>query len=188
MGVIKDYSLSQFNRFEENKKEENNKEENIKENSKEKLKKIEVKKKYNKTKDEKNRRRYGDIKIIDIKMNSQNNDNKYIYNKRLLFKRNYEFKINQTKLEAISNSMNVSKQNKVLERHKSYDNTFHVNNLEQKLIEETEQKLNGIIKEKGIPCFNINDYKILKTIGEGTNGIIYEVINKQTDKNMQLNK
>ena len=183
MGVIKDYSLSQFNRIEENKKEENNKEENTKENSKEELKKIEVKKKYNKTKDEKNRRRYGDIKIIDIKMNSQNNDNKYIYNKRLLFKRNYEFKINQTKLEAISNSMNVSKHNNALEKNKSYDNKgFHVNNLEQKLIEETEQKLNGIIKEKGILSFDINDYKILKTIGEGTNGKIYEVINKQTDK------
>ena len=183
-GVIKDYSLSQFNRIEEHKKEENNKEENTKENSNEKLKKIEVRKKYNKNRDENKRRRYGDIKIIDIKMNSQNNnENKYLNNKRLLFKRNFEFKINQTKLEAISNSVNVSRHNKALEKNKSYDNKgFHSNNLEKQLTEETEQKLNGIIKEKGISSFDINDYRILKTIGEGTNGIIYEVINKQTDK------
>jgi len=183
-GVIKDYSLSQFNRIEEHKKEENNKEENTKENSKEKLKKIEVRKKYNKHREENNRRRYGDIKIIDIKMNNQNNnENKYINNKRLLFKRNFELKINQTKLEAISNSVNVSKHNNALEKNKSYDNKgFYSNKLEKQLTEETEQKLNGIIKEKGIPSFDINDYKILKTIGEGTNGIIYEVVNKQTDK------
>ena len=184
MGIVKDYSITQFNKIEENKIEENNKEEKYTENNKEVFKKIEVNKKYNKNSDENNKRRYGNIKIKDIKINNLNNENnKCIKNKRLINRRNYELNIYQPNIETIQNGINTWKYKNVAEKNKSYYyNGFPVNNLEQQLNEEIEEKFRGIIKEKAIPLFDIKDYKKLKIIGEGTNGIIHEVINKQTEK------
>ena len=48
--------------------------------------------------------------------------------------------------------------------------------------------LNDIIQKSNLPSFNIEDYIIIKQIGDGTYGRIYEVIHKETNEKYAMKK
>ena len=78
---------------------------------------------------------------------------------------------------------------------KLYNNYNTENNKQKKesiikedLINNNEIKLKNIIEKINIKIFNIDEYKIIKSIGEGTYGNIYEVQNKISHKTLAMKK
>ena len=59
---------------------------------------------------------------------------------------------------------------------------------DNELNEQIKIKLKNIIEKINIKIFNIDEYKIIKSIGEGTYGNIYEVQNKISHKTLAMKK
>ena len=51
-----------------------------------------------------------------------------------------------------------------------------------------QQRLKTLLFRGRLPLFNVDNYTIVKTLGEGTNGVIYQVINNTTKKNYAMKK
>ena len=184
---IKNNNDGEGEKFDENKKEEEIK-----------IKKIEVKRK-NKDKDEDNvenkKPKFGNMKLIKLdtnKINSENSENKF-YNKKSIFKRRFKIKVNYSNLDVISGSKNLSLKNEKKQTNRSFDLDIKRDNKEFEIIDKDiinnpilynriENKIKKVIEKSNIPSFNIKEYKILKSIGEGTFGVIYEVMNKLTSE------
>ena len=51
-----------------------------------------------------------------------------------------------------------------------------------------QQRLKVLLFRGRLPLFNVDNYTIVKTLGEGTNGVIYQVVNNTTKKNYAMKK
>jgi len=51
-----------------------------------------------------------------------------------------------------------------------------------------QQRLKTLLFRGRLPLFNVDNYTIVKTLGEGTNGVIYQVVNNTTKKNYAMKK
>jgi len=62
----------------------------------------------------------------------------------------------------------------------SFENTILFNNI--------QQRLKHMLFRARLPLFNVDNYTIVKTLGEGTNGVIYQVVSNSTKKNYAMKK
>ena len=62
----------------------------------------------------------------------------------------------------------------------TFGNTILFNNI--------QQRLKHMLFRARLPLFNVDNYTIIKTLGEGTNGVIYQVVNNTTKKNYAMKK
>ena len=62
----------------------------------------------------------------------------------------------------------------------TFGNTILFNNI--------QQRLKHMLFRARLPLFNVDNYTIIKTIGEGTNGVIYQVVSNTTKKNYAMKK
>lgn len=60
--------------------------------------------------------------------------------------------------------------------------------INSKEMRKIERKINQILKNGKIDLFNIDDYNIMRQLGEGSYGIIYQVQEKETKKRYALKK
>ena len=56
------------------------------------------------------------------------------------------------------------------------------------LFNNTQQRLKHMLFRARLPLFNVDNYTIIKTLGEGTNGVIYQVVSNTTKKNYAMKK
>ena len=56
------------------------------------------------------------------------------------------------------------------------------------LFNNIQQRLKTLLFRGRLPLFNVDNYTIVKTLGEGTNGVIYQVVNNTTKKNYAMKK
>ena len=56
------------------------------------------------------------------------------------------------------------------------------------LYNNIQQRIKHLLFRGKLPLFNVDNYTIKKTLGEGTNGIIYQVVNNKTKKNYAMKK
>ena len=56
------------------------------------------------------------------------------------------------------------------------------------LYNNIQQRIKHLLFRGRLPLFNIDNYTIKKTLGEGTNGVIYQVTNNKTRKNYAMKK
>ena len=56
------------------------------------------------------------------------------------------------------------------------------------LYNNIQQRIKHLLFRGRLPIFNIDNYTIKKTLGEGTNGVIYQVMNNKTRKNYAIKK
>ena len=56
------------------------------------------------------------------------------------------------------------------------------------LYNNIQQRIKHLLFKGRLPLFNIDNYTIIKTLGEGTNGVIYKVTNNKTKKNYAMKK
>ena len=120
-------------------------------------------------------------------------------NDKIMFKRNYQFRQNVleiSKYKKIGNYNTYIENNKIIKINNNNNNDnesekqFEIIGKDilknPELFEQIKIKLIEIIRKNKLPSFNIEDYKKIKQIGEGTYGKIYEVINKKTNKKYAL--
>jgi serine/threonine protein kinase len=62
----------------------------------------------------------------------------------------------------------------------TFGNTILFNNI--------QQRLKHMLFRARLPLFNVDNYTIVKTLGEGTNGVIYQVVNNTTKKSYAMKK
>jgi hypothetical protein len=62
----------------------------------------------------------------------------------------------------------------------TFGNTILFNNI--------QQRLKHMLFRARLPLFNVDNYTIVKTLGEGTNGVIYQVVSNTTKKNYAMKK
>ena len=114
-----------------------------------------------------------------------------------IFKRNFKnFRIVIPKIEN-DYKTNIEKEEQSKIEKDNIDNNeedkkFEITGKEFKknleLYEEIYIKLSKIIKKTDLPSFNMKNYEILEQIGDGTYGIIYEVVHKETNKKYAMKK
>ena len=56
------------------------------------------------------------------------------------------------------------------------------------LYNNIQQRIKHLLFRGKLPLFNVDNYTIKKTLGEGTNGVIYQVMNNKTRKNYAMKK
>ena len=56
------------------------------------------------------------------------------------------------------------------------------------LFNNIQQRIKHVLFRGKLPLFNVDNYTIKKTLGEGTNGVIYQVMNNKTRKNYAMKK
>ena len=56
------------------------------------------------------------------------------------------------------------------------------------LFNNIQQRIKHLLFRGRLPLFNVDNYTIQKTLGEGTNGVIYHVVNNNTKKNYAMKK
>jgi serine/threonine protein kinase len=56
------------------------------------------------------------------------------------------------------------------------------------LYNNIQQRIKHLLYRGRLPLFNVDNYTIKKTMGEGTNGVIYHVMNNKTKKNYAMKK
>ena len=56
------------------------------------------------------------------------------------------------------------------------------------LCNNIQQRIKHLLFRGRLPLFNVDNYTIKKTLGKGTNGVIYQVINNKTRKNYAMKK
>ena len=56
------------------------------------------------------------------------------------------------------------------------------------LYNNIQQRIKHLLFRGKLPLFNVDNYTIIKTLGEGTNGVIYQVVNNKTGKNYAMKK
>ena len=136
------------------------------------------------------RRMLQNIKLINNEKTKNNTENTYV------FKRNYNFIYNSANNRGISN-INIDNRKTIVEINKDKldeikDKKYQIEGKEilkkQILYDEIKEKLDEIISRSNLPSFYINDYKIIKPIGEGTYGKIYEVFHKKTNIKFAIKK
>ena len=117
--------------------------------------------------------------ILPIKVNKINKIKNEIKN-------NKELQINAYRIINIKNNIN----NRYLKNSFNTDKNFSLkdNEKEKEIFESTKLKFNCLIKRININFFNVDEYKIIKSIGEGTYGTIYEVQNKKTNQKFAMKK
>ena len=117
--------------------------------------------------------------ILPIKVNKINKIKNEIKN-------NKELQINAYRIINIKNNIN----NRYLKNSFNTDKNFSLkdNEKEKEIFESTKLKFNCLIKRINIKFFNVDEYKIIKSIGEGTYGTIYEVQNKKTNQKFAMKK
>ena len=117
--------------------------------------------------------------ILPIKVNKINKIKNEIKN-------NKELQINAYRIINIKNNIN----NRYLKNSFNTDKNFYLkdNGKENEIFESTKLKFNCLIKRINIKFFNVDEYKIIKSIGEGTYGTIYEVQNKKTNQKFAMKK
>jgi hypothetical protein len=117
--------------------------------------------------------------ILPIKVNKINKIKNEIKN-------NKELQINAYRIINIKNNIN----NRYLKNSFNTDKNFYLkdNGKEKEIFESTKLKFNCLIKRINIKFFNVDEYKIIKSIGEGTYGTIYEVQNKKTNQKFAMKK
>ena len=146
---------------------------------------------YYKNKNNKNENENGDNNKNDI--NNKNEDKKEIKNINDK-KNNNNIIINDNKNNKIKNNKKIlneeenEKPDDVVDYYKLnfFKNNIPVNNpdLEQnkKLYNELQRRVKRILCSTRLPQFNFDNYTIQKSIGEGTYGQLYFVINKKSNK------
>ena len=117
--------------------------------------------------------------ILPIKVNKINKIKNEIKN-------NKELQINAYRIINIKNNIN----NRYLKNSFNTGKNFSIkdNEKEKEIFESTKLKFNCLIKRININFFNVDEYKIIKSIGEGTYGTIYEVQNKKTNQKFAMKK
>ena len=117
--------------------------------------------------------------ILPIKVNKINKIKNEIKN-------NKELQINAYRIINIKNNIN----NRYLKNSFNTDKNLSLkdNEKEKEIFESTKLKFNCLIKRINIKFFNVDEYKIIKSIGEGTYGTIYEVQNKKTNQKFAMKK
>ena len=117
--------------------------------------------------------------ILPIKVNKINKIKNEIKN-------NKELQINAYRIINIKNNIN----NRYLKNSFNTNKNFSLkdNEKEKEIFESTKLKFNCLIKRININFFNVDEYKIIKSIGEGTYGTIYEVQNKKTNQKFAMKK
>ena len=130
------------------------------------------------------------IKLIINEKTKNNSENKYV------FKRKNNFIYNSPNNKEISN-INIDNLKTVVENNKDKldeidDKKYQIEGKEilkkQILYDEIKEKLDEILSRSNLSSFSINDYKIIKPIGEGTYGKIYEVFHKKTNIKFAIKK
>ena len=131
-------------------------------------------------------------------LDKQNEDNNIGKKEKLatIFqkRRNINLKINKEKIQSLSVNRLKLKFNSEEEDNndKDKENLYEIINKEilkkKELIEQIKTKLNQILENIQISSFITEDYKIIKSIGEGTYGTIYEVVHKKLNKRYAMKK
>ena len=67
-------------------------------------------------------------------------------------------------------------------------NKINIENKNKQIFINLQKKIKRMLTNTKIPIFNFDNYKIIKTIGEGTYGQLYSVINIHTKKNYAMKK
>ena len=191
--------------------EKNNKENEIKEIEEKNNNENEIKKIEEKNSNEENIKKKEQImnKTRKIKLNAREKyrlgltksieNNKSIYInmtnkiKKSIFRKNYIFEIN-SKINNISNiygnyktsiNENIQVENIKNDKYEIIGKDILQN---KELLDKINKRLKTILSKYNIPPFDLDNYKKLKSIGEGTYGQIYEVINKSTEKKYAIKK
>ena len=135
-------------------------------------------------------RKLENIKLINNEKTINNSENKFVIKKK------YNFKYNSPNNKEISN-INIDNWKIVVENNKDKldeieDKKYQIVGKEilkkQILYDEIKEKLDEILSRSNLSSFSINDYKIIKPIGEGTYGKIYEVFHKKTNIKFAIKK
>ena len=135
-------------------------------------------------------------KRLGLTKSIENNKNRLINVpkiKKSIFKRNYIFEINPS-LHNVSNAIENFKtsinENIQIENNKSDKYEIIGKDIirDKELFERINKRLKKILSKYNIPSFNLGHYNLLKSIGEGTYGKIYEVINRNTEKKYAIKK
>ena len=134
----------------------------------------------------------------NINNNDKNNSKDFFINKNNnqinnIIQNVIEEQTNKNNNKKQRNQINISnnQNNNINELNINMNISIHVVNdvKEQKQIyEEGDENINKLKKEIKIPYFNDKDYTFLKSIGEGTFGIIYSVRNNKTKQEYALKK
>ena len=140
------------------------------------------------------------------------NEYKYSSASMKLYKNCLRKKVNSEKILFCFNTFNNQNKNKYQELNneeeikEEEDNTpddvVIVNNIDKMdciplnrnifknplLYNNIQQRIKHLLFRGRLPLFNVDNYTIQKTLGEGTNGIIYQVINNISKKNYAMKK
>ena len=118
--------------------------------------------------------------ILPIKVNKINKAKNEIKN-------NKELPLNAYRFKFLKNNVNNIK---YLKNKYNTEKNFYIkeNGKDKELYEQIKLKFDCLVKGIKIKFFNVDEYKIIKSIGEGTYGTIYEVQNKKTNQKFAIKK
>ena len=135
-------------------------------------------------------------RIIDKEqLNNKEKDLNRIYkNDKYILRKNHFLKNKAPNLKEIINISNIENNKTTIDINNNKDN--YIENKEekkfeiigkeissnQKLFNQIKIELERIISKTYLSFFNLDDFKRIKSIGEGTYGTIYEFLNKKTNK------
>ena len=136
---------------------------------------------------------YSSTSMMDLKNNSKNKmsdekpiyDNSTFHNKKKNLINKYESNkenndIDQNIPNDIIKVTSIDKLEKIPLNPAIFTNPLLANNI--------QQRIKHILFRGRLPIFNIDNYTIKKTLGEGTNGVIYLVMNNTTKKFYAMKK
>ena len=135
---------------------------------------------------------YSSISMTALKSNSKNNipeekpkyDNTTFRNKKKNVISKYESSKEPEVDPNIPNDVvkvfSIDKMEKIPLNPAIFTNPLIANNI--------QQRVKHILFRGRLPIFNVNNYSIKRTLGEGTNGVIYQVMNNTTKKYYAMKK
>ena len=135
---------------------------------------------------------YSSISMFALKTNSKNKiqeeklkyDNTTYRNKKKKiiskYESNKESYIDQNIPNDVVKIMSIDKMEKIPLNPAIFTNPLIANNI--------QQRIKHILFRGRLPIFNVDNYSVKRTLGEGTNGVIYQVMNNQTKKYYAMKK
>ena len=100
---------------------------------------------------------------------------------------NKELPLNAYRFKFLKNNVNNIK---YLKNNYNTEKNFYIkeNGKDKELYEQIKLTFDCLVKGIKIKFFNVDEYKIIKSIGEGTYGTIYEVQNKKNNQKFAMKK